>query len=34
MGNARDEVKEVADYVTDHIDRDGIAKAVEKLGLA
>ena len=34
MGNARDEVKEAADYVTDHIDRDGIAKAVEKLGLA
>ncbi len=33
MGNARDEVKRAADYVTDHIDRDGIAKALEKLEL-
>lgn len=30
MGNARDSVKEVADYVTDSVDEDGIAKAMEK----
>ncbi|MDR0962335.1 MAG: Cof-type HAD-IIB family hydrolase [Mediterranea sp.] len=28
MGNARDEVKAVADYVTDTVDNDGIAKAL------
>ena len=33
MGNAREEVKEAADYVTDHIDRDGILKALEGLDL-
>lgn len=30
MANARDEVKEVADYITDSNDEDGIAKVVEK----
>lgn len=28
MGNAREETKAAADYVTDHIDRDGIEKAL------
>lgn len=31
MGNARDNVKEAADYVTDSVDEDGLAKAMEKL---
>lgn len=29
MGNAKSETKAVADYVTDHIDEDGWAKAIE-----
>lgn len=33
MGNARDEVKARADMVTAHIDEDGLALALEKLGL-
>ena len=33
MGNALDNVKDVADYVTDHIDNDGIAKALEHFGV-
>ena len=33
MGNARDEVKRLADMVTDHIDEDGILHAFERLGL-
>ena len=28
MGNAREEVKQAADYVTDSVDNDGIAKAI------
>ena len=30
MGNARDEVKAAARYVTDTVDEDGIAKAIQK----
>lgn len=33
MGNAREETKAAADYVTDHIDRDGIEKALRHFGL-
>ncbi|GHV96854.1 haloacid dehalogenase [Lactobacillus nasalidis] len=33
MGNAIDEIKELADYVTDTNERDGIAKALRKLVL-
>ncbi len=33
MGNANDMVKEAADYVTDHIDNDGLMKALEYLKL-
>ncbi len=33
MGNACDSLKNVADFVTDHIDKDGIFNAVLKLGL-
>lgn len=33
MGNAKDVVKEKADYVTAHIDEDGIAKALKHFGL-
>jgi cof-like hydrolase len=33
MGNAHDDLKEVADMVTDDIDKDGIYKACVKLGL-
>lgn len=33
MGNASDEVKSHADYVTDHIDSDGLCKAFEHFGL-
>lgn len=33
MGNAADSVKAAADYVTDHIDRDGLAKALEHFNL-
>ncbi len=31
MGNASDEVKEHADMVTDHVDHDGVAKALARL---
>jgi hydroxymethylpyrimidine pyrophosphatase-like HAD family hydrolase len=30
MGNASEEVKQHARYVTDDIDRDGVAKAIER----
>lgn len=33
MGNASDGLKAVADYVTDDVDRDGLEKAFEALGL-
>ena len=33
MGNASDEVKAAADYVTDTVDKDGIAKALKHFGL-
>ena len=33
MGNAEEAAKEAADYVTDHIDRDGIEKALKHYGL-
>ena len=33
MGNASDEVKAAADYVTDSVDADGIAKALKHFGL-
>ena len=33
MGNASDEVKAAADYVTDSIDADGIANALKHFGL-
>ena len=33
MGNAEDAVKDVADMVTDDCDHDGIAKALQKLGI-
>lgn len=33
MGNAPAELKEVADLVTDHVDNDGFAKALNQLGL-
>lgn len=33
MGNANDDVKAYADYVTAHIDDDGVAKALEKFVL-
>ncbi|MCM1505187.1 MAG: Cof-type HAD-IIB family hydrolase [Muribaculum sp.] len=33
MGNASDEVKSHADYVTDTVDNDGIAKALKHVGL-
>ena len=33
MGNANDTVKAAADYVTDTVDRDGIAKALQHFGL-
>jgi len=33
MGNANDEVKAIADYVTDTVDHDGIQKAVMKYKL-
>lgn len=34
MGNAVDELKEAAEYVTADIDKDGIAQAMEHFGLA
>ena len=33
MGNAVDDLKAVADYVTDSVDQDGIYKAMKELGL-
>lgn len=33
MGNACDELKQVADYVTLSVDEDGIAVALEHFGL-
>ncbi|MBF0578595.1 Cof-type HAD-IIB family hydrolase [Erysipelotrichaceae bacterium RD49] len=33
MGNALDQVKQAADYVTDDIDQGGVAKALEHFGL-
>ena len=33
MGNAGDEVKAIADYVTDSVDDDGIEKALVHFGL-
>ena len=30
MGNASDDVKQIADYITDSNNRDGVAKAIEK----
>jgi len=33
MGNAKDEVKEAADFVTDDVDNDGWAKAIKHYGL-
>lgn len=34
MGNANDDVKAHAQLVTDTVDNDGIAKALEELNLA
>ena len=33
MGNAVDTAKEKADYITDHVDDDGVAKALQHFGL-
>ena len=33
MGNASDEVKNAADYVTDTVDEDGLANALRHFGL-
>jgi HAD-superfamily hydrolase, subfamily IIB len=33
MGNANDDVKQAADYVTDSVDNDGILKALQHFGL-
>ena len=33
MGNASDQVKELADYVTDTVDDDGVYKALKELGV-
>ena len=33
MGNASDEVKKHADFITKSIDQDGVYYACEKLGL-
>lgn len=33
MGNACDELKQVADYVTSSVDEDGVARALEHFGL-
>ena len=30
MGNASEELKEYADYVTDTVENDGFVKAIEK----
>ena len=33
MGNANKEVKEIADYITDDVDNDGVYKALKHYGL-
>jgi hydroxymethylpyrimidine pyrophosphatase-like HAD family hydrolase len=33
MGNGKETVKAAADYVTDHIDQDGVEKALIHFGL-
>lgn len=33
MGNAFESIKEIADYITDSNDEDGVAKAIEKFVL-
>ena len=33
MGNASDEVKASAAYVTDHVDEGGVVKALQHFGL-
>ena len=33
MGNATDDVKQVADYVTADVDADGVARALEHFGV-
>lgn len=33
MGNAGDDIKAIADYATDSVDDDGVAKALRKLGV-
>lgn len=34
MGNAPDEIKKIADYVTDDLEHDGVATAIEKFVLS
>lgn len=33
MGNAMDNVKQAADFITKHVDEDGVAYALDKLGI-
>ena len=33
MGNAKEDVKEAADYVTTSVDEDGIKKALQHFGV-
>ncbi|WP_088005827.1 Cof-type HAD-IIB family hydrolase [Indiicoccus explosivorum] len=33
MGNGHEEVKRIADHITDHVDKDGLAKAFTHLGI-
>ena len=33
MGNAEDDVKQYADYITDSVDEDGIFKALKHLNI-
>ena len=33
MGNAKDDVKQAADYITDSVDNDGVLKALQHFGL-
>ena len=33
MGNGSDDIKQYADFITDDIDNDGLAKAMESLNL-
>ena len=33
MGNAGDELKQVADYITTHVDEDGVKNALIKYGV-